>query len=163
MELKMKYKKIATGGTFDKLHLGHKALIKKAFSLGEKVIIGLSSGKLVKKMNKEAESFEERRKALVSFLEKEGFGNYAIVELSDEYGPTSTDKGIEAIVVTEETIGRAFDINSIREGKSLPALDIISIPLVLAENGKPISTTRIKRGEIDREGRAWRKKARKKN
>jgi len=157
----MKYRKIAAGGTFDKLHLGHKALLKKAFSLGEKVVIGLSSEKLVKKMKKEAESFEVRRKALINFLDKERVNDYKIVELDNEYGPTATDKSIEAIAVTEETLSRAFEINEIREKKNLKPLDIISIPLVLAENGMPVSTTRIKRGEIDREGRAWKKNLKK--
>ena len=42
-----KFKKVAVGGTFDELHSGHKALINKAFEVGEKVVIGLSSGEFV--------------------------------------------------------------------------------------------------------------------
>ena len=34
---------VATGGTFDEIHVGHVALLAKAFEIGKKVIIGVSS------------------------------------------------------------------------------------------------------------------------
>jgi len=36
------YKLVAMGGTFDSFHKGHKILIKKAFEVADKVIIGPS-------------------------------------------------------------------------------------------------------------------------
>lgn len=148
----MKYKKIAFGGTFDIIHKGHETLIDTAFELGEKVIIGLSSDALVKKLGKEAKGYEDRKKELLNFLVKKNFKNFELIELSDEHGTAVEDKELEAIVVSEETILKAFEINEIREKKNLKPLDIVSIPLVLAENGKPVSTTRIKKGEINKNG-----------
>ena len=37
---------VAMGGTFDVIHNGHMALLKKSFSISSKVIIGLSSDQL---------------------------------------------------------------------------------------------------------------------
>lgn len=148
----MKYRKIALGGTFDIIHRGHEELISNAFELGEKVLIGLSSDSLAKKLKKEAKSYEERKKALLSFLKNKKYENFEVIELNDEHGTAAEDAELEAIVVSEETVLRAFEINEIRERKNLKPLDIISIPLVLAENGKPISTKRIKRGEINKNG-----------
>jgi len=148
----MKYKKIAFGGTFDIIHKGHEILISDAFELGERVIIGLSSDALVKKLKKEAKSYDERKNELLNFLKKKNFKNFEVIRLNNEHGIAIEDKELEAIVVSEETILKAFEINEIRERKNLKPLDIISMPLMLAENGKPISTKRIKKGEINKNG-----------
>ncbi len=151
---------VAVGGTFDRLHRGHKKLLLKAFEVGEKVIIGLTTKKMLK--NKILEdgilNFEERKKELKNFLKEKGLLNRCeIFPLNDVYGPTITDKNIEGLVVSEETFGRALEINKIRVSKGMSPLIIFVIPLLLAENGKPVSSHRIRSGEIDRNGRILRK------
>ncbi len=143
----MKFKKVAVGGTFDLLHRGHRALIERAFELGEYVIVGLTSNEM---LQKKAEPFSRRKRTLQNFLK---FKNYEIVKLNDAYGPAISDSEIDAIVVSEETKVRAVEINEIRKKRGLPPLEVVVIPFVLAEDGKPISTTRIRDGEIDGEGR----------
>jgi len=145
----MKYKKVAVGGSFDIIHRGHQALLDLAFDAGEFVLVGLTSNEM---LEKDARPFEERKKALVDFLKNKG--QYEIIELTDAFGPATSDPAIEAIVVSEETKPGALKINEIRKKNGLETLDIISIPLVLASDGKPISSTRVRREEIDRDGRS---------
>ncbi len=150
------FKKIALGGTFEIIHKGHVRLLNEAYSISKLVVIGLSSDALTRRLGKAhpVRRFNERLIQLKSFLNKRGWlSRTEIVELNDPYGPTISDPEIEAIIVSEETLDRAFEINEIRNDKGLRSLAICVVKLVLAENGKPISTTRIYRGEIDREGR----------
>ncbi len=150
-----KYKKVAVGGTFDKLHRGHKALLSKAFEIGEKVVIGLSSDEFASKMGKphKTATYHERLKELEAFLDKNGLAKRAeIVPLNDPYGLTLSGKGLDALVVSKETESITDKINKIRVEAGLPPLKIITISMVPAENCNPISTTRIRSGEIDRNG-----------
>ncbi len=150
-----KYEKVAVGGTFDKLHRGHKALLSKAFEIGEKVVIGLSSDEFVSKMGKphKTATCSKRLKELETFLEKNGLAKRAeIVPLNDPYGLTISGKGLDALVVSKETESIADKINKIRVEAGLLPLKIITISMVPAENCNPISTTRIRSGEIDRNG-----------
>jgi pantetheine-phosphate adenylyltransferase len=150
-----KFRKVAVGGTFDEFHRGHKVLLMKAFEIGSHVLIGLCSDEFVKKMGKPhwTASYEERLKELRVFLKALGLGAKAeIVPLNDSYGVTVTDRCIDALVVSEETEKTALKINQKRSEAQLPPLTIVTISMVPAENYKPISTTRIRQGEIDREG-----------
>ena len=150
-----KFKKVAVGGTFDELHAGHKALLSRAFEVGEKVVIGLSDDGFVSKMSKPhlTASYAERLRELKSFLDKSGWSERAeVVPLKDPYGLTVSGRGLEALVVSQETEHTAIQINEIRKKAGLPTLAIVTVDLVPAENSGPISTTRIRSGEIDRNG-----------
>jgi cytidyltransferase-like protein len=150
-----KFRKVAVGGTFDELHRGHKVLLMKAFEIGERVLIGLCTDKFAEKLSKPHATapYEERLKELKAFLSDLGFLEIAeIIPLNDPFGPTLADSCIEALVVSEETKPTADKINEKRRATRLPPLKIVTINMVPAENCTPISTTRIRKGEIDREG-----------
>lgn len=149
----MKFKKVVVGGTFDFLHKGHKALLSKAFEVGEHVIIGLTS----EKMKNQASPFEKRKEKLEAFIKNKG--EYEIIEIFDPYSIAIDMEELEAIVVSKETKARAKEINEIRKKKGLKPLKIIEIPMVLAYDGKPISSTRIRRGEIREDGSKKSKKS----
>lgn len=151
-----KFRKVAVGGTFDELHKGHRILLIKAFEIGERVLIGLCTDEFVEKMGKPhvTAPYEERLRELRAFLKKSELnGKTEIIPLNDPYGNTLTDRCIEALVVSEETEKTAIKINQKRNEARLPPLTIVTISMVPSENCKPISTTRIRRGEMDREGR----------
>ena len=92
------------------------------------------------------------------FLKKHDFYERAeIIPLNDPFGNTTQKKCIKAIVVSEETKKMAFKINEERIKAGFNPLEIIIIKMIPAENLKPISTSRIREGEIDREGHMLRK------
>lgn len=144
------YKRVAVGGTFDKFHYGHRKLIGTAFEIGETVEIGVTSSVFANK-NHKVDSCANRMANLNEFL-KSKHDNYHISRLDDPYGPTIHEADYEAIVVSEETEPNAIKINEIRVSKGMNPLDIVVISFVLADDGIPISSTRIRKGEINRKG-----------
>ena len=155
------FKKVAVGGTFDELHRGHKTLLVRAFEIGKCVLIGLSSDELVSKLRKPhiTASFADRKRELEDWIEKMGLScRTEIISLYDAYGSTIRDPEIDALVVSEETKSTAEKINDRREKSGLSRLEIVSITMVPSQNCGPISTTRIRKGEMDREGRLLNKK-----
>lgn len=150
---------VAVGGTFDEFHKGHRALLKKAFEVGENVMIGLCTDDFVEKMEKPhaITPFAVRLEELKGFLRKNQWLKRAeIVPLHDPYGPALTDKAIKALVVSKETEPIACEINERRKEDNLLPLEIIVIEMIMAEKPGPISTTRIRCLEIDHEGRLLR-------
>ena len=147
---------VAVGGTFDRLHKGHKALLRVALSIGRKVVVGVTSDEMVSKSkaDQEVNSFEVRVKRLKTWIEEEKSEDvhYDITRIDDVYGTSISEEELEAIVVSEETLYRALEINRIRVEKGLRPLVIVVVPMVLAYDGKPISSSRIRRGEINEEG-----------
>jgi len=146
---------VAVGGTFDEFHKGHRALLMKAFEIGEKVLIGLCSDEFVKKMAKPhvTAPYSDRLKELKAFLKGHGFLERAqIIPLHNVYGVTLSEGCVEALVASKETELTAVEINEERRRRGLPMLDVVVIDMVPSENHVSISTTRIRRGEINREG-----------
>ena len=155
MNLKKRFCEVGVGGTFDELHRGHKTLLLKAFELGEHVLIGLCSDDFVAKLGKphQVASYDQRLTDLTAFLRERSWLRRAeIVPLSDPYGPTLLKGSIEALIVSKETEPTAIEINKRRKRAGESPLEIITIDMVPSENHTPISTTRIRRGEMDREG-----------
>ena len=149
-----RYNLVATGGTFDIIHKGHIELLRKSFSISSKVIIGLSSDELVKKMGKKiSNNYHQRFESLSTAIEK-NFPNssYQISKLENDFGPAVLEEGVEALVVSEETKNMGPILNQLRAKKNLPPVEVIVVPMVLAKDGSTISTTRIRDSEIDNEG-----------
>ena len=146
--------RVCIGGTFDILHKGHKKLIDKAFEFAGKngfVFIGLTTNKITKE-KKIVGSIKQRQKNLEEYLSEKSFIKNAVIKpINDKYGP-SIEEDFDAIVVSPETFKTAEEINSIRVKKGKKPLKIIKIPFVLADDDKPISSTRIFEGEIDKNG-----------
>ncbi len=109
------YSKVAVGGTFDRLHKGHEAILDLAFSVGEKVLIGVTNDPMAKR--KPHSNFilphKDRVAELIAFLKSKGvFERAKIQSINNIYGTTRVDKTLEAIVVSKETEANARQINA---------------------------------------------------
>ena len=154
--MQKKFKTVGVGGTFDEFHRGHRTLLLKAFEIGERVMIGVSSDEFVRKMNKPHTKapYMQRVKELKNFLNHSGLlARAEIISISDVAGGVLLSRHpIEALVVSKETEPTAISINRKRKEIGLPPLETLVISMVPSENHSAISTTRIRKGEIDREG-----------
>ncbi|HEO64452.1 MAG TPA: pantetheine-phosphate adenylyltransferase [Spirochaetes bacterium] len=139
--------KSAVAGTFDVLHKGHRVLIEEAFKQGEFVLVGITKDGF-----KESKPIKVRKRNLDKLLRARYPERYEIVEIEDELGPAVVDPALDALIVSEETYSKAAVINKLRKEKGLKKLIIYKISMVLAADGKPISSLRINNGEIDKEG-----------
>ncbi len=99
---------VATGGTFDYIHIGHLKLLSTAFNIGNHLIIGLTSDDFVKRFKHTSNIKKNYQTRYHNLKEKilQNFNNvnYTIIKLEDEFGPVTSSSKIQAIVVSEETL-----------------------------------------------------------
>ena len=148
------YKHIVVGGTFDGIHGGHQRFLTEVFSQGAQVTIGLTSEVYIRRFKKDkgVTPYSRRYNALTSWLRKNHFAERAhIVPLDNKWGPAVLG-AFDAMGVTAHNKSVGLDINSVRKERGIPPLALIEVPLVDAEDLRPISSTRIRAGIIDREG-----------
>jgi pantetheine-phosphate adenylyltransferase len=144
---------VAMGGTFDVIHAGHMALLKKAFSISEKVIIGLTSDELAKKKGKKIlHTYQQRLDTLRQVIEGNFQKQYTISKLDNDFGPAVLEKDVQALVVSEETSYKGNELNDLRKKRNLGPVQIITVPMIMAKDGQRISSTRIRNSEIDAQG-----------
>ncbi|MHC1585958.1 MAG: pantetheine-phosphate adenylyltransferase [Candidatus Hecatellaceae archaeon] len=152
---KRKFKRLGLGGTFDLLHRGHKHVLKLAFQLADRVVLGLSTDRLAAQLKgRPVTPLEERRRRLEEFLRDEGFLRRVEFEIIDDrLGTAVEDPEMDGLLVSVENRKLGEAVNEERAKRGLKPLEVVVFEKVLAEDGKPISASRIRAGEIDEEGK----------
>ena len=138
------------------LHAGHRHLLSEAFKLGDMVLIGVTNDQLVLTLHKkhQVRSFSSRVRDLNRFLKTRCWVSRArVTALHEPYGPAARRKKLQALIVSKGTLASARRLNRLRRQNGLQPLDLFVVDLLKAADGKPISTTRIRNGEIDVQGR----------
>ena len=151
-----RYGRVVLGGTFDRLHVGHEALLATAFRAGRTVAIGLTTDGYLERHPKpgadRVRSYRARRTALRRWLlDHYPRRRWVLVPLENTFG-RSVEDGVDALVISADTLvgGRAVNDERRRLGRS--AVPLVVVPLVLADDLGPVSSRRIRLGEIDRFG-----------
>ena len=148
--------KAGVGGTFNIIHKGHELLFETAFTIADSVEVGLTSDEFAAKIkNVPVAPYFQRKVNLAKFLERYG-KPFEIVMISDSKGTAATSETLDAIVVSPETRDNADEINAARRRNGLRPLKVFSIKNVKADDTRLISSSRILKGEIDKDGRLLR-------
>ncbi|KAI0093967.1 hypothetical protein BDY19DRAFT_288957 [Irpex rosettiformis] len=133
-ELPLLFPVVASGGTFDHLHAGHKILLSMAAWIArDKLIVGVTDDSLlVNKANKHVlQPLSDRISITRTFLELfKPELEYYIVPITDVAGPTGWDPDVQALVVSKETLGGAAAIKKIREEKGFAPLKTFVIDVI---------------------------------
>lgn len=148
----------AVAGTFDRLHLGHKALLLKAFSHAKHVSVGITSQQMVqdKTLSGIVLPYDLRLSEVQQFLSSQNLLDKAtLLQINDIYGSALTDQTLEALVVSSKTIAGANEVNKKREGANLKPLIVIVADYITSDDNDYLSSTRIRLGEITREGHTY--------
>ncbi len=139
-----KYSHVVLGGTFDHFHNGHKALIDKAFSIGEKVTIGIAKKNLYKNklLAESIEPFAIRHTAVSNYLQENKLSEQAkLVPINNIFGPSITDKTFDAIIASKQTYQNTLLVNQKRSRVNLPLLKIITVDDVFRATEEILSGT----------------------
>lgn len=128
------YKRTILGGTFDRLHNGHKILLSTAaLCTTQELVVGVTDGTMLHKkvLWELIEPIDNRITVLREFLtDIDSTISYDIVPIYDPYGPSVQVRDYECIVVTEETLKGGRKVNEERLKMNMPELKIHSIPLL---------------------------------
>ncbi|KAF9208885.1 hypothetical protein BGZ49_007203 [Haplosporangium sp. Z 27] len=128
------YRDVALGGTFDHLHAGHKILLSMtAWVANHRVVCGVTDDSMLqkKKFKEYMEPLDKRIDNVEKFLKT--FKRdliYEVVPIHDIYGPTITDKKLQALMVSKETLKGGDAVNEERNKRGLSPLNIAVINVI---------------------------------
>ena len=125
------HRRVAVGGTFDRLHLGHRKLLTvAALSCSETLTVGVTEDACLREKQdaQHIESFAVRSGRVQRFLAAvKPSLRVNIWPLKDADGPLVDGKNFDALVVSSEKRGAAESINEKRLAKGLNPLELIML------------------------------------
>ena len=155
MEGGRRFRRCLVGGTFDRLHAGHRLLLDAAQTAADFVEIHITSDAMAEQKSDHIQSFETRRESLLDWIQQHAPHRASVHQLTDVHGPAPSHPKADCIVATPETRGQCDRINEKRLAGNLPPLAVLEVGHMMDINGEVISSSRIRNGHIDQEGHPW--------
>ncbi|ETN66853.1 bifunctional coenzyme A synthase [Anopheles darlingi] len=128
------YRNVVLGGTFDRIHAGHKVLLTQAVLMAtERLVVGVTDGAMNrgKKLYELILPTEQRIATLEQLLQDiDPTLRYEVVPIVDPFGPTATDPNMDLIVVSTETARGGAKVNELRTKNGLNELQVHTIELL---------------------------------
>lgn len=149
------FENVGLGGTFDRLHIGHKLFLDIAAHYGQFIHVGLISSNYLNKIHKNyltiIQTFQIRQEEIESFLLKRD----TRCQITSINNPgmdrkLASDATFGALVVSQETCHQAITINRLRASKGKSKLTIIVIPRALRADGTLESSTKLRKEEHEK-------------
>lgn len=147
--------KVGIGGTFNVLHRGHRRLLETAMANGDVLAVGLMSDDYCRRHKNVVLPYADRERSLREYLSSKEVV-FTISPLNVKEGTAPSDPDLDVLIVSTETQVLGPKINDMRLRNGLRPVRTVVVPYVQADDYRPISSTRVMRGEIDAEGRLLR-------
>lgn len=143
---------LIVGGSWDHFHSGHRYILEAAAERSERIDVGISSDEMLREKlgHKPKHEFQERKENVENFLESLGVEEFRTIELNGIYG-NAVEEG-DVLIVTPETEENGRKINARREEIDREKLELEVVKKLEASDGEVISSTRIRKREIDQNG-----------